>query len=128
MKNETNIYDIDGNIIRKAGDNHKMTIDEVEKLVDDLVERVKNSPDNEVYKVYLNNAQKYLYSMYNSMSKEDIAKRLTSLQSVIDAAKEDEAKREETHLEELNNIMDEFKAQYDNKPSEEYVDFEEVKE
>lgn len=128
MKNETNIYDIDGNIIRKAGDNHKMTIDEVEKLVDDLTEKVKNNPDNEVYKVYLNNAQKWLYNMYNSMSKEDFAKRLVTFQSVIDAAKEEEAKREETHLEELNNIMDEFKAQYDNKPSEEYVDFEEVKE
>lgn len=46
MKNETNIYDIDGNIIRKAGDNHKFTLSEVEKLVDDLTEKVRQNPDN----------------------------------------------------------------------------------
>lgn len=60
MKNNSNIYDIDGNIIRKAGDNHKFTIEEVEKLVDDLTEKVKQNPDNDVYKVYLNNANRYL--------------------------------------------------------------------
>lgn len=40
MNNYTNIYDIDGNIIRKAGDNHRFTIEEVEKLVDDLTAKV----------------------------------------------------------------------------------------
>jgi hypothetical protein len=40
MNNYTNIYDIDGNIIRKADDNHRFTIEEVEKLVDDLTAKV----------------------------------------------------------------------------------------
>lgn len=39
MKVDSNIYDIDGNLIRKAGDTHKFTVEEVEKLVDDLTKK-----------------------------------------------------------------------------------------
>lgn len=46
MKNYSNIYDVDGNIVRKAGDNHKFTIEEVEKLVDDLTQKVQENPEN----------------------------------------------------------------------------------
>ena len=87
MNNYTNIYDVDGNIIRKAGDNHKFTLEEVEKLVDDLTQKVQENPDNQVYRVYLNNAHKWLYNMYNNMSKEDIAKRLSLIQNNIQEAK-----------------------------------------
>ena len=83
MNNYTNIYDVDGNIIRKAGDNHKFTLEEVEKLVDDLTEKVRQNPDNQVYKVYLNNAQKWLFNMYNSMSTEDLKQRISLLQNTI---------------------------------------------
>ena len=116
MKNETNIYDIDGNIIRKAGDNHKFTLSEVEKLVDDLTEKVRQNPDNQVYKVYLNNAQRWLYNMYNNMSTEDLKSRLTILQDTIKNNAAEEAERERKNLDELNRTIDEFKEQYDNKP------------
>jgi hypothetical protein len=33
MKNNSNIYDIDGNIIRPAEDNHRFTIDEAKEKV-----------------------------------------------------------------------------------------------
>lgn len=133
MKNETNIYDIDGNIIRKAGDTHKFTIDEVEKLVDDLTEKVRNNPENEVYKVYLNNAQKWLFNMYNSMSMEDLKSHISLLQNSIIDAKSEEAKREKDNLEAINNMVEEFKAQYDKEKPEttidEYVEpIEEIKE
>lgn len=118
MNNYTNIYDIDGNIIRKAGDNHKFTLEEVEKLVDDLTEKVRQNPDNQVYKVYLNNAQKWLFNMYNSMSTEDLKQRISLLQNTIQEAKNDENELEQKNLEEINKIMDEFKAQYDEKPEE----------
>lgn len=118
MNNYTNIYDIDGNIIRKAGDNHKFTLEEVEKLVDDLTEKVRQNPDNQVYKVYLNNAQKWLFNMYNSMSTEDLKQRISLLQNTIQDAKDDANELEQKNLEEINKIMDEFKAQYDEKPEE----------
>ena len=88
MKNYSNIYDIDGNIIRKAGDNHRLTIEEVEKLVDDLTEKAQKNPENEVYKVYLDNAHKWLMYMYNNMSKEDIMKRLSILKNSAQDAKD----------------------------------------
>jgi AAA+ ATPase superfamily predicted ATPase len=113
MKNETNIYDIDGNIIRKAGDNHRFTIEEVEKLVDDLSEKVKQNPDNEVYKVYLDNAHKWLMYMYNNMSKEDIAKRISALQNNIQDAKNELNEAEQKQLEEINKAMEQLKAEYD---------------
>lgn len=116
MKNETNIYDIDGNIIRKAGDNHKFTLSEVEKLVDDLTEKVRQNPDNQAYKVYLNNAQRWLFNMYNNMSTEDLKSRLTILQDTIKNNAAEEAERERKNLDELNRTIDKFKEQYDNKP------------
>lgn len=116
MKNETNIYDIDGNIIRKAGDNHKFTLSEVEKLVDDLTEKVRQNPDNQAYKVYLNNAQRWLFNMYNNMSTEDLKSRLTILQDTIKNSAAEEAERERKNLDELNRTIDKFKEQYDNKP------------
>lgn len=116
MKNETNIYDIDGNIIRKAGDNHKFTLSEVEKLVDDLTEKVRQNPDNQVYKVYLNNAQRWLYNMYNNMTTEELKSRLTILQDTIKNNAAEEAERERKNLDELNRTIDKFKEQYDNKP------------
>ena len=145
MKNDSNIYDIDGNIIRKAGDIHRFTIEEVEKLVDDLTEKVRKNPDNQVYKVYLNNAQRWLFNMYNSMSKEDLISRISTIQNSIQDAKDNATELEQANLEEVNKLMDEFKEQYEEKPGgildtemeqpvveptseDEYVEFEEVKE
>lgn len=116
MNNYTNIYDVDGNIIRKAGDNHKFTLEEVEKLVDDLTEKVRQNPDNQVYKVYLNNAQKWLFNMYNSMSTEDLKQRISLIQDAAQNAKDEANELEQKNLEEINKIVDEFKAQYDEKP------------
>lgn len=116
MNNYTNIYDIDGNIIRKAGDNHRFTIEEVEKLVDDLTAKVQQNPDNQVYRVYLNNAHKWLYNMYNNMSVEELTKRISTIQDAIQAAKDNATELEQKNLEELNKTMDEFAEQYADQP------------
>jgi len=126
MTKFSNIYDIDGNIIRRA-DQGKFTLEEVEQLVDDLTKKVQDNPDNNVYKVYLNNAQKWLMHMYNNMSKEDIMKRLSVLKDSVDDAKEAQTAAEQAKLDEISKAMEELKAEYD-KENEEYVDFEEVKE
>lgn len=113
MKIETNIYDIDGNIIRKAGDNHKFTIEEVEKLVDDLTKKVQDNPDNQVYKVYLNNAHRWLYNMYNNMSTKEIQERISALQNNIQEAKDDINEAEKQQLDAISEAMEQLKAEYD---------------
>ena len=125
-----NIYDIDGNIIRKAGEG-RFTIEETEQLVDDLTKKVQENPDNQVYKVYLNNAQKWLFKLYNSMTKEQLINRLSFVQNTAKQAQSEASEAEQKQLEEINNIMEEFKKQYDEEPEpvkmDEYVDFEEEK-
>lgn len=129
MKNDTNIYDIDGNLIRKAGDTHKFTLGEVEKMVDDLTEKVKNNPDKEIYRVYLNNAQKWLFNMYNNMDKDELFKRLSVLQNAINDAKTEQNEAEQQKLQEINEAVEQLKQEYEEKPivMDEYVPFEEVK-
>ena len=143
MKNYSNIYDVDGNIIRKAGDNHKFTLEEVEKLVDDLTQKVQENPDNQVYKVYLNNAHKWLYNMYNNMSTKEIQERISALQNNIQDAKDDINEAEKQQLDAISEAMEQLKAEYDKENGgaldtemeqpvaestpEEYVEFEEVK-
>lgn len=124
MKNDTNIYDIDGTLIRAAGDNHKFTIEEVEALVDRWTEKVKENPDNKVYKVYLNNVNKWLYNMYNNMSKEDLVKRLSLLQDTINEGKEKATAFEQEHIDKMNAEIEKLKDEYKN---DEYVEYEEVK-
>jgi polyhydroxyalkanoate synthesis regulator phasin len=115
MSKFSNIYDIDGNIIRRA-DQGPFTIEETEQLVDDLAKKVQEHPDNQVYKVYLNNAQKWLSMLYNNMSKEDLMKRLNLIKDSIEEAKSAASEAEQKQLEEISNAMDELKKQYDSEP------------
>lgn len=103
-----NLYDIDGSLISKAPLKNK-TISEVEQLVDDLTKKVEENPDNEVYKVYLNNAQSFLFAMYNNMNKEDLISRISALQSSVEAAKTEVNEAEQQKLEETNKALDELK-------------------
>lgn len=103
-----NLYDIDGNLISKAPLKNK-TISEVEQLVDDLTKKVEENPDNEVCKVYLNNAQSFLFAMYNNMNKEDLISRISALQSSVEAAKSEVNEAEQKQLEETNKALDELK-------------------
>lgn len=130
-----NLYDIDGNLISKAPLNNK-TISEVEQLVDELTKKVQDNPENEVYKVYLNNAQSFLFGMYNHMSKGDLISRISALQSSVEKAKSEVNEAEQAKLEETNKTLEELKNSYEEpKPTvmgsisdemDEYVDFEEV--
>lgn len=113
MSKFSNLYDIDGNIINKAPQ-HRFTLDETEELVDKLTKKVEENPGNEVYKVYLNNAQKWLFKLYNEMSREDLMKRLDLIKNTIEEAKNDAAESEQTMLEQINKAAEELKKEYDN--------------
>lgn len=128
MSKFSNLYDIDGNIINKSPQ-HTYTLEECEKLVDDLTKKVEENPDNEVYRVYLNNAQKWLMHMYDGMSRQDLMKRMSFLTDSIQNAKDTANEAEQKQLDEINKVMEEFKKQYDNDTiMDEYVEpIEEVK-
>ena len=113
MSKFSNLYDIDGNIINKSPQ-HRFTLDETEALVDKLAKQVEENPDNEVYKVYLNNAQKWLFKLYNEMSKEDLIKRLDLVKNSIEEAKDNATAKEQEVLEQINKAAEELKKAYDN--------------
>lgn len=113
MSKFSNLYDIDGNIINKSPQ-HTFTLEETEKLVDELTEKVKENPDNQVYKVYLNNAQKWLFKLYNEMSTEDLMKRLNIVKNSVEEAKNSATEAEQDMLEQINKAAEELKKEYDN--------------
>ena len=117
LDTNANLYDYEGNLIEKAPLKRK-TLPEVEELVDQLTKKVQENPENEMYKVYLNNAQRVLFSLYNSMSKEDLMSRISLLQNSIENAKEEAQEAEKEQLNRVNEALDELK--------EEYVNYEEI--
>lgn len=128
MSKFSNLYDIDGNIINKSPQ-HTYTLEETEKLVDDLTKKVQENPDNEVYKVYLSNAQKWLYKLYNEMSREDLMKRLNLVKDSIQDAKTEVNEAEQAKIEEINKAVEELKEEYNKVTMDEYVEpIEEVNE
>lgn len=124
----SNIYDNDGNLIRKVNEKtgtlDKYTLEEVEQLVDELTQKVKDNPENLEYKTQLNNTQAFLFNMYNNMSKEDLMKRMTVLQNSIEKAKSDVTEKDQAVLKQINEEMDKLKQEYE----DEYVPFEEIKD
>ena len=130
----SNIYDKDGNLIRKVNEKtgrlDKYTIEEVEQLVDELTEKVKENPENLEYKAQLNNVQSFLFNMYNHMSRNDLMKRMTVLQDSIQKAKSDVTEKEQAVLEKVNEEMDKLKQAYEAEEPvmDEYVAYEEIKD
>ncbi len=124
----SNIYDKDGNLIRKVNEKtgtlDKYTLEEVEQLVDELTQKVKDNPENLEYKTQLNNTQAFLFDMYNHMSKDDLMKRMTVLQNSIEKAKSDVTEKDQAVLKQINEEMDKLKQEYE----DEYVPFEEIKD
>lgn len=112
MSKYSNLYDIDGNIINKSPQ-HTFTLEETEKLVDDLSKKVEENPDNEVYKVYLANAQKWLFKLYNEMSRDELMKRMNFVTDSIQNAKTEVNEAEQAQLDEISKAVEELKKEYD---------------
>ena len=117
MSKFSNIYDIDGKLIRSA-DQGPFTLEETEKLVDELTQKVKDNPDNEVYKVYLSNAQKWLFKLYNEMSREDLMKRMSFVTNQLDEAKAEATEAEQKQLDDITKAMNDLKEAYEKEGQE----------
>ena len=109
MKNNSNIYDIDGNLIREIDDVHTWTIEETQAKIDEYKEKLKeleeNDPENSkiaVYRTYIANLHKYLFELYSKMSPEEI-------QAALNASKAKEDTKEQ-----INNAINELKKEIEN--------------
>lgn len=128
MNTITNIYDIDGEIIRKAGDNHKFTVEEASNKIEyyrkKLEEVGENSPKAVYYATYMRNLSQYIMTLYSKMTPKELSEMV------------EKAKKQENLNQQIKDALDELKKDLpeDNKEPEketvmdEYVDFEEVNE
>lgn len=116
-----NIYDIDGNLI-SAAPLKNFTIEQTEKLIDELTQKVKDNPDKEMYKIYLNNAANYLYMLYNTYGNP----HEEELKELIKNAANKEVSEEEVAAA-LDAVNKEIEKTYNTDTLEdEYVQYSEV--
>lgn len=106
MNNNTNIYDIDGELVRSANDPHKWTVKEAQDKVEyyrkKLVEVGENSPKATIYATYMRNLNNYIMAMYASMSKEELQAEISKAQAEISTQ------------EAIEKAMNELKNEFDN--------------
>lgn len=112
IRKNANIYDREGNLIRKVNDNgtlEKYSIEELEALIDKLGND-KDEEGNIKDPVAFNNASSmllYMYNKYGNPHREELLKRLITPKDEVTEA-----------LAEVNEELDEKES--------EYVDFEEI--
>lgn len=81
MKNETNIYDINGEIIRQAGDNHEFTLSEAQERLQHYrklrdAEESSDTPDKTkiaAYTTYINNLANYAAYKMSELTPDQLA-------------------------------------------------------
>ena len=147
MNTNSNTYDIDGDIIRQAGDNHKLTLVETKERIDSYYDKIKNL-DNEdftdeeynkrrsIYELYIRNLTAYLYNRMWTVSAEERKEFLDKIAQEAPQKTTEEQIKEA--MEELKNDIEEPKSvtqedllverDTEAPAMDEYVDFEEVEE
>ena len=109
MKNNSNIYDIDGEIIRKAGDVEQMRIESAQKKIDSYKEKLKEldpkDPKVSIYNTYIRNLQSYIFNQY-LLHPELMPHMQNTTQDEIKKAMEE--LKAEVENEEKETVMDEY--------------------
>lgn len=80
MKTETNIYDIDGEIIRKVGDNHEFTLPEAQEKLKYYKEKLEEAqkaenPDKTkiaAYNTYITNLANYVAFQASKLTSDEL--------------------------------------------------------
>lgn len=108
MKNYTNIYDIDGELIRAAGDTHEMTLEEAQERARNYQDKLKKLQEQDptdkrisIYNTYLTNLNSYIWAKYQSMTPEQ-------LREIFKPAPD------YTQSEEVQNVMKQLKEELEN--------------
>lgn len=109
MTTDSNIYDIDGEILRKAGDTEELSIDEAQKRVTSYQEKLKNldpkDPKVSIYNTYIRNLQSYIFNQY-LLHPELMPHMQNTTQDEIKKAMEE--LKAEVENEEKETVMDEY--------------------
>ena len=132
MNNVTNIYDIDGELIRTAGDNHEMTIDEAKEQLKKYEEKVKEltetDPNNSkivIYNNYIKNLASYILTLYAKQPAAMSMPKQSSMTDQIKKAMDD--LRDEFEKEEVKSQDDMMVEREESSTNmDEYAEFEEV--
>lgn len=104
MKNYTNIYDIDGELIRAAGDTHKWTIEEAQAKIEYYRNKINNAAPETAkhiittYNNYISNLSTYIWMKMSQMNGDELKELLAKYNPK--KATEDEIK---TALEDIND-------------------------
>ena len=123
MKNNTNIYDFDGELIRAAGDNHKMTIEEAQERIKYYQDELNSDEYTEfsdqkitAYRTYIRNLQNYILNEYAKMDKNKLSELLkkeiekkdlnTQVKEAIDQLKKEVRAEDEIPEGNPDNIED----------------------
>lgn len=71
MNNKTNIYDIDGDLIRAAGDNHQFTVEEAQEKLKHYIEKIKSlDKEDKDYLLKLSTYNQYADNLANYIIRE----------------------------------------------------------
>lgn len=121
MNNNSNIYDIDGELIRHTDDTHKWTVEEVKNKIEYYRNKLKDLAEDDkkavLYATYMRNLSNYLLVLYSKMTPDQLnaeinaAKALTTNEQVKKAMEElqDSLNEEEKEKEEpKETVMDEY--------------------
>lgn len=112
-----NLYDSDGNLLKKAPITNS-TIPEVEADLQKWTDLVKENPENQLYKVYLNNTYKTLFEMYRiygNPHKDELLEKLKGeltndqIESALNQLNEEITPKNETVMDEYVEFTEEPK-------------------
>lgn len=121
MTTNSNIYDVDGEILRSSEDTSELTIEEAQKRIEsyqkklnELSEKDPKDPKLSIYNTYIKNLQTYVFNQY--LLHPELMPHMKN-----------------TTQDEIQKAMEELKADVESEESkettmDEYVDFEEVKD
>ena len=111
MKNNSNIYDIDGELIRAAEDNHKMTIKEAQEKIENYRQKLEKldekDPKAVVYATYMRNLNQYILTKYATMKPEELEAELNR------------QKAEKDTKEQVEKAINELKKELENEENDE---------
>lgn len=118
-----NLYDRDGNLLKKSPISNS-TILEVEADLQKWTNLAKENPDNEQYRIYLNNTYNTLmelYRIYGNPHEKELTDLIKNYEDKYGAIKG------EVTTEQIRDALNMISEEID-KPTkmDEYVDFEEV--
>lgn len=95
MKNNSNIYDVDGELIRAISDTHEMTVEEAQERAEYYRKKLEEIGDNDpkavVYSTYIRNLSMYIFNLYSKhpeLLTEALQKRKTTNEQIKEAIDE----------------------------------------